>query len=1157
MQKIPFIFKELSIKKMPGLPGGLKEYKKFSSHINIIAGPNASGKSSTARMIQQIISRNNTERMQAQSIVELGKENWQINIDSNHIQVQREGNEDQLTGLPSVETQERYMLAFHELVNHKEQDLARQIIRESIGGYDLDQARNQLGYEDATFKKNISQYKNYEKALQEYNDINQQQLDLKKEEESLQELYRERKKAKEAAKKKELFSMVKEWLEQKQAFQQSKEQYEAFPEVMKRINGEEFDNVKELEKEINDARQEMEEAQQKIEECKKELSTISIPGEGVGNKMLDELETKTEQLEETERKIKDKEEKIAGTTKEEEEKLKNIGASLDPETWSGINLKDVNNLQEFLDKATKTYSEKQFLETEIEKLQQEPETQTNEDSDKLKEGIKALGNWLSQKTQSGISGKWLWGLAGAGVLTALLTLLFGAFGLLGIALIAFFIFLGLQSKSTGQVSIREQDYLATGLDQPADWNVEQVTETLDLLAKKLGEIRYRDKINQKIEQRSEERKLLEARLNEVNTAHQEWENKLKAAPDLPGEDVKSYSGLHYFLVHVIDWQKKHAETEAFKAETEELQKRHAQLLEQINNLFQNNHAKQAKDAAEAKAIFKKLKNEEDIRRENTKEIDSKKGIIEKNQKLIEEKTNKLQSIYKKLNLQEGEKEKVRELTEQLDKYNEAEKNYQFSQKSLKEKQARMEGHSLYQDYQHEIVFLSPDEIDEMINQNGEKANQLEQVNEDITRIETKIEQAKGKSDLEKALKNKEQRLAELKELYENNLSSITGSLLVDHLKEETKEQNQTPVFRRANELFNRITRGRYQLRLEENGEPVFKALDTILNQGQYLEELSTGTRIQLLLSVRLAYIETQESTLKLPVLADELLANSDDIRAKAIIDALVEISKDGRQVFYFTAQGDEVAKWKHHLDALNDVSYKVFEIAGENNETLSYEDYQPSFDDFELKQDDVPVPQNKSHEAYRKELQVPSFNLLTEPVDKLHLWYLIEDTELLYNCLVLGINYWGQLKSFLEFNGTIRGLDADAIKKLKNKADLLERFQELYRQGRPVPIDRSVLEDSDAVSDNFIDVVSRKLEEVGRNPVKLIEALRNGEVQRFKTSKTEELEEFLYNQGYISEEEILGKDEILVNLQAMISMKEVERGEAERMIEKVLQADKK
>ena len=143
----------------------------------------------------------------------------------------------------------------------------------------------------------------------------------------------------------------------------------------------------------------------------------------------------------------------------------------------------------------------------------------------------------------------------------------------------------------------------------------------------------------------------------------------------------------------------------------------------------------------------------------------------------------------------------------------------------------------------------------------------------------------------------------LKQLYDDNLSSITGQLLVDTLKEQMREQNRPKVFKEANRLFNRITKGRYELEIDEKDGPDFRAYDTVEKIGRGLDELSSGTRIQLLMAVRLAFVETQESAVRLPILADELLANSDDVRAQAIIEALTEISREGRQIFYFTAQG--------------------------------------------------------------------------------------------------------------------------------------------------------------------------------------------------------------------------------------------------------------
>ena len=279
---------------------------------------------------------------------------------------------------------------------------------------------------------------------------------------------------------------------------------------------------------------------------------------------------------------------------------------------------------------------------------------------------------------------------------------------------------------------------------------------------------------------------------------------------------------------------------------------------------------------------------------------------------------------------------------------------------------------------------------------------------------------------------------------------------------------------------------------------------------------------------------------------------ADEARAKAIIEALVEISKEGRQVFYFTAQADEVAKWKSYLEPLQDISYKIFEISGENKEALAYEESDASFRNFRLEQTDIPSPHSMNHDEYGKKLQVPSFNLLTHKIGQLHIWYLLEDSNLIYDSMKQGIKYWGQLKSFLENGGKIEGFDEKALQKIKDKAKLLERFQQLYRQGRAVPINREVLENSGAVSDTFIDAVDNKLKEKNNNPERLIRALKNREVSRFMSDKTEDLKNYLLKEGYISEETPFGQNEIQANLTRLLADMKIEASEAEQLINRVV-----
>jgi len=1153
MEKTPFIIKDLHIRKMPGLQRGLKKLSDMSPHINIIAGPNASGKSSTARMIRQIIRRNNTTRLHAESEIQIDKEPWYINIDSRHITLQKNGIDDQLTGLPPAETQDRYMLAFHELVNHEEKDLAKQLVREAVGGFDLDQAHSDLNYSDRITSKNVSQFSRYQQADKNYKAIRDQQRALKKQEETLDQLYRDRAQATEASHRSEFYQWVKQWLAKKQQYQQAKEKLEAYPAVMSKLTGEEYQRIESLEKQIADTQQKASQAKNQIEECRETLSGLSLPEEGIGEEILNELEEKINHLENTSRDIGAKEQEIREAQTKRDEALQAIGSSLDAEQWTGINLKEVTGLQQFLEQATHAYAEKQFLETELHKLEQEPKKQEQGDPDTLKQGIQNLSLWLQEQTHSGISRQWIAWMTAAGVLTAGATWLLGPIGLLGIAAIILIAILALQKPASDKANTRQEDFRRSELEEPAEWTVEQVTEWLNHLSEKLSILQYKDKIDRKIQQRKEDLEKLKPRLEEIQRTHQAWLKKLKAAPDLPQGDVEEYNSLYWFLVHVKEWQREHAHLEALTAQKEQLEDKYAKTLRQVNELFSQHQAPQAKEAGSARGLLNKLKREEQTRQTNTREIEQLNNNISEYEKQVENKKQELREIFQKLGMDEGQKDEVKALVKQLDDYKKVKDEYDGQTSMLKMKQEDMESHSLFDTYKEEIKALAPDLIDKRIEQYGRKASELEDINREIAEIEINIKNTRSRNDLEVALQEKEQALTGLEELYHNNLSSLTGHILVEQLKKETQEENQTPVFRRANELFNRITRGRYELRVEENGEPLFKAFDTVLTLGQHLDELSTGTRIQLLLAVRLAFIETQESALKLPILVDELLANSDDDRATAIIDALVEISRDGRQVFYFTAQGDEVAKWRNHLDNDNPIPYEVFYITGENRESTGYQNTEAPFRNLELTYNNVPSPGGKSHDQYGKELEVPPFNPVTDNIESLHLWYLVEDTHLLHNCLSMGISYWGQLKSFIESNGRIEGLEQASFSRLKDKAAVLIRFQELYRQGRSYPIDREVLEASDAVSDTFLDKVTEKMKKLNHQPESLLRALRNGEVPGFRNAKADELEEYLYSRGYLKEEKVLTRNDILVRIQAMISNMSISRQEAERMINRLLE----
>ena len=184
------------------------------------------------------------------------------------------------------------------------------------------------------------------------------------------------------------------------------------------------------------------------------------------------------------------------------------------------------------------------------------------------------------------------------------------------------------------------------------------------------------------------------------------------------------------------------------------------------------------------------------------------------------------------------------------------------------------------------------------------ANEYKTLSAKITEIETLVNRDKSSRELEAALASVEEARGTLRKHRTDCYASSAGKVLADYI-EKMSRNDESAIFKRACFHFDQITRNSYDLQLH-NG--TFVAKEKNSGETKKLDELSDGTRVQLLLSVRLAFVENQEKGPKLPLFFDEALAITDDIRAPEVGQTIVEIAKTGRQVFYFTAQQDEIKK---------------------------------------------------------------------------------------------------------------------------------------------------------------------------------------------------------------------------------------------------------
>lgn len=118
--------------------------------------------------------------------------------------------------------------------------------------------------------------------------------------------------------------------------------------------------------------------------------------------------------------------------------------------------------------------------------------------------------------------------------------------------------------------------------------------------------------------------------------------------------------------------------------------------------------------------------------------------------------------------------------------------------------------------------------------------------------------------------------------------------------EAFREKHQGPVLSRASDLFSRLTAGDHSGLTTGFGDDDKPILVTIRKNGEQVpvEGLSDGTRDQLYFALRVAAIEHHvETVAPCPVIFDDILINSDDVRASAALDVIGVLAKRTQVLF--------------------------------------------------------------------------------------------------------------------------------------------------------------------------------------------------------------------------------------------------------------------
>ena len=1149
MDRRSLVIKDLSIRKMPGLSRGLPTFQGLNPQVNLIYGVNGSGKSSTARLISAMIWRMALSELEAEASWMIGSDRWVVRAEGGRARMQKNGVESSLDMLPAVEGANRYMLALDELMIDNAREMAEEILRLSIGGYDLAKASRALKYSSSVERRNAGAFSAFEAAKQRYHEVYTRQEKVKVEERDLPGLLKEKTAAENARVQLEWFKKLAAWLEAKQKADAAGEALAAYPPIMGTLTGKEYSDIEALEKDIQNATLAIAVAESEMSKQGKLVEQTGLPAAGLPPTVLGEAEEIVRLLEEQEKELRVKAAAVEASKAKEQAALNQLGAGKDPSSWSGLMVEDLALVDEQLRRHHLTLSERQALEEMIAALQIQSPGQVLASVDQLNAGVGILSRWLQASSDSGIA-PWLpWALSVTGIATAVAVEFAGVWGFVGIGLLVVALMLGMRRRTNDGIELQDE-YGRLGLEMPAAWDKAGVITVMDGLVKQLKESVWQDELRVKMDLYQRELKNLGPKLEELRAGRVRLEAKLGLLPGAPlPSELKTFDTLYWFLKQVSEWALLHRERVGVETEWESLDSTMQETLKKLNVLVEPYGLGAASDGPSARTRFERLRSLDEDWEDAQLAIREATAKRETNLNTKTELQIRLDAIYTGLQLQDGEKkEKARALVAQKEEYGRGKQHLDQSMGALSTRRAELEQHPLFGVKQGELESLPLDQVRELMQVSTKKAEGLAVVSTKISEINGRIQLLRQSDDLEIALTNKMAAEDGLMDLYESNLSAVTGQLILNSLTKTLSDENQPVVYRRAKEIFSRVTHGRYSLIPPVAGEvAAFRADDTVQGWGHSLNELSTGTRVQLLLSVRLAFVEEQEQGVRLPLLADELLATTDEHRAEAVIETLAEFCREGRQLFYFTAQKEEVEKWHRYLADKPDLSYTLWELDGQANEVVRFVPTGASIPPLSF-QRDIPEPAGRSHEEYGRLLQVEGFDLMNSEPIALPLWYLIDDPEMVYKLYRKRIQHWGELSALLIHNGQPTGWTAEMTTAVRALTELLARYQELYRQGRAWRIDRQVLVESDSISDAFMERVVEVLGNVDGDPRELIRALRSKEVPGFRTASIDDLEKFLLEEGYIDDRESLSEGDINIRLQAYLSGDGVTPEKAERFL---------
>ena len=1098
----------LEITRLQGISSGFC-LQDLADDINLVTGPNAIGKSSLVRALQLLLQ----DSQKSDPLVTLaaefseGDKRWRVDRTGQQIDWTCNGQVSPPPRLPSADQLARYCLSMEDLIKADATDnaLAQELQRSLRGGFDLNSVRAEIGPRHGTHEK-----RRLDEALDTLRQAERRFDALHGRQETIPKLTSSIDEALHAEKQVHLIGQARQLLNAIGASNAANARLAEFPKQMDKLTGKELEGIESLRDRIKTREDELREhklAQRQSEEL--------LAASGLAATDLEQAETDFAALGETLQDIKgllqeQRREERART--EQKASLDTAAKALGGNAPPGLDRENLTQAEGFANDVLDLRERKRQIEQRLNLVGEAPDDQQIHGHRKAAE---ALRDWLGAQSEAPSRRAptfLLWtslALTLASLAALFLLPIPVPIGLLSLLMLVILVALWKQGlNKRGEEKTKAQFVMdrfgETGITPPV-WNSRGVRERLKAVEDSLATLEAQRKMAEGASALRAELKDVDVRLAEKDQAQQGLAETLGFDPLIP------LTGLDRFVHLARQWDEACRSLESTNRYLAELDRKIKAAMVKTRSALSRwpSNLREDCDFEQLSAACEALRTRLHGAREAIHGIRLVGQQVAAGEAEIARDMAEIAKIYQGAGLNAEEHEVLVDRLRHLESWKAARNELIQAEALEKRSREALEGK---QDLLRLVDLNDESVLENSLIEKKRIAEQLEDLRNERAGVEADVELAQGKHALEDAIAGRVEAQAILEQRRDELLAHKASQLLLGRVVEDYRTTHEPEVLRHANALFQEVTAHDFELRLGENGDLL--AWDTRQNAMRELPELSTGTRMQLLLAVRVAWVRSQSVDGRmLPLFLDEALTTSDEFRFISVAQSLDQISAlSGLQVIYLSARRHERDLWSTALGR-DPHSIDLAAIRGQGDG-----DEVPRFEVTPL--EPIPKPMGNASE-YARQLGVLPVDPMLD-AGEIHLFHLLrDDLDLLHRYLdSLRISSLGQLESYLQ-------------REEPDHPHLLERCRAArawvaaWREGRGRSIGTLELEASGAFSQRYLKEASALVnsQDISGDANLLLAALRGGALKGFQTKKIDDYEAWLNEHQFLDDRAVLSRDE--------------------------------